>query len=104
MQPVDFFLCVAVYQHFPSKKYGIEVTKIAHGLLKDRGLAIIQIRYDGKKVYKPKTRDYKANVITFTSYGIDEFWNILKNVGFEPLCIELQPNNNYAYFFVRKNN
>jgi len=99
--PVDFFLCVAVYQHFPSKEYGVEVGKIAYDLLKEQGLAIIQIRYAGK-YYKPKKRDYRANVITFTSYGLDEFWNILKKIGFEPLYLQLRPETNYAYYFATK--
>ena len=43
---VDFFISTAVYQHFPSKQYGIHITELAHRLLTDNGIAIIQIRYD----------------------------------------------------------
>jgi len=101
--PVDVFLSTAVYQHFPSKEYGVRVTELAHKLLADNGVALIQIRYnDGSERFRPKYRDYHKNVVTFTSYGIVEFWQIVLQVGFSPLAITLGPSVNYAYFFLKK--
>jgi predicted O-methyltransferase YrrM len=102
-QPLDFFMSTAVFQHFPNKEYGIRVTKIAHHLLADDGIAMIQTRYDdGNPCYKPKTRDYKTNVITFTSYMIDEYWNLVRDLGFRPLAVILKPETNYAYYLLAK--
>lgn len=102
-EPVDFFLSTAVYQHFPSKEYGIRVTELAAGLLGDGGVALIQIRYDdGSPRLKAKKSNYEKNVVTFTSYEIHEFWQIAIDVGMEPLAVSLDPKVAYAYFFLKK--
>jgi len=101
-QPCDLFLCTAVYQHFPSKQYGERVTNLAARLLNRDGVALIQIRYDdGKRKFRAKTRDYKANATFFTSYAIDEFWTVAESAGFEPLAVRLNPQANYAYYFLK---
>jgi hypothetical protein len=101
--PIDFFLSVAVFQHFPSKSYGVDVLKIAHQLLANKGLAIVQIRYDNMTdKFAPKLKDYKKNAVTFTSYRLDEFWNICEETGFQPLFMTLRPKVNYAYFLLKK--
>jgi hypothetical protein len=101
--PVEFFLCTAVYQHFPGKEYGVRVTELAYELLRDKGLALIQIRYNnGAKRFRPKRRDYYKNVITFTSYSIDEFWEIVLQIGFKPLAVTLETSTHYAYFYLQK--
>lgn len=100
--PCDLFLSTAVFQHFPSREYGIRITGIARKLLKPDGLALIQIRYDnGQPSFFAKRRDYRRNVLTFTSYRIDEFWNIAREAGFDPACVTLEPRTNYAFFFLR---
>ncbi len=100
---VDFFLSTAVYQHFPSKEYGIKVTKLAYKLLSNQSIALIQIRYDdGSNRFAPKTRDYYQNAVNFTSYKIEEFWNIANEIGFKPIAIYLKPEVNYAYYFLGK--
>ena len=102
-QRLDFFMSTAVFQHFPNKEYGIRVTKIAHQLLADDGIAMIQTRYDnGNAYYKSKTQDYKTNVITFTSYMIDEYWNVVRDLGFRPLALILRPETNYAYYLLAR--
>ena len=101
--PCDLFLSTAVYQHFPSKEYGRTVTKTAANLLAPNGIALIQIRYDNaSKKYSPKNRNYKSNAKFFTSYTIDEFWQIASSVGFIPLSVLLNPSVNYAYFFLKR--
>lgn len=99
---VDFFLSTAVFQHFPSKSYGIKVLKIAHQLLKEEGTALIQIRYDNlEKKFMPKKRGYKWDAAAFTSYKIDEFWKRCEEAGLHPMYISLYTNN-YAYYFLKK--
>ena len=99
---LDFFLSTAVFQHFPSKNYGFKVLEIAHKLLKPGAVALVQIRYDNLKYrYRPKWRDYKYNAITFTSYKLDEFWKMCIETKFMPLFISLEPEVNYAYYFLK---
>ncbi len=98
---VDFFLCTAVFQHFPTKDYGVRVTRIAHDLLNDDGVALIQTRFDdGTDRFKPKTSDYQANVTYFTSYPIEEYWAIARDNGFRPLAVILKPEVNYAFYLL----
>ncbi|MGD9096519.1 MAG: methyltransferase domain-containing protein [Desulfobacterales bacterium] len=100
---VDFFLSTAVFQHFPSKAYGMQILAIAEKLLKPDGLALVQIRYDDKSTrYRSKQRDYKRQAITFTSYRIDEFWIGCVDQGFSPLLVYLDPKVNYAYYYLIK--
>jgi cyclopropane fatty-acyl-phospholipid synthase-like methyltransferase len=102
-RPIDFFLSTAVFQHFPNKEYGVRVTKAAHQLLADDGIALIQTRYDnGTDFFKSKARDYKVNVVAFTSYMIDEYWNVARDAGFRPLAVILSPKTNYAYYLLAK--
>ncbi|MCP4601916.1 MAG: class I SAM-dependent methyltransferase [Proteobacteria bacterium] len=103
IEPVDFFLCTSVFQHMPNKLYGNRVTTIAHRILKEDGLAIIHIRYDdGTEKYRPKKDNYKANVLFFTSFRIEEYWQIAKEVGFQPLSVILDPKSNGAYYLLKK--
>lgn len=100
---IDFFLSTAVFQHFPGKEYGLRVLKVAHRLLADDGIALIQTRYDdGTEHYKAKKHSYEKDAITFTSYGIAEFWKSCENTGFEPLFVKLQPRANYAFYYLKK--
>jgi hypothetical protein len=102
-EPVDFFLSTAVFQHFPSKDYGRAIIDIASRTLAMHGLALIQIRYDnGRSAYRPKRRNYHDHVITFTSYAIDEFWHIAADHYLSPRSVLLEPDNNYAYYFLEK--
>lgn len=100
---LDLFLCTAVYQHFPGQEYGRRITNLAGELLRDGGLAIIQTRYnDGHPELESKTRDYRKNVIKFTSYRIDEFWQLTRDAGFEPVAVVLDPEPCYAFYLLQK--
>ena len=102
-EPVSFFLSTAVFQHFPSKEYGARVLKIIYQILDNNGIALIQIRYDnGSSLFRDKKINYTKNVATFTSYKIDEFWDLLIELGFSPLLCKLNTENNYAYYFIQK--
>ena len=87
-EPCDLFLATALYPHFPSKEYGINITKIAYQLLSPSGLAILHILIDdGSNQYRPKKRNYQSQPHAFTTYRADEFWNIATYIGFKPLYI-----------------
>ena len=79
------------------------MTRIAHRLLTTPGIALIQTRYDdGSERYGSKGRNYAQDVATFTSYGVDEYWQIAADAGFEPLAVVLRPHVRYAYYFLKK--
>ncbi len=100
-EPCDLFLSTAVFQHFPSRDYGVRVMRVAAGLLGPQGVGLVQIRYDdGNPSYRSRRRDYERNAIAFTSYRVDEFWRIAQGAGFEPLAVTLEPDVNYAYYFL----
>jgi 2-polyprenyl-3-methyl-5-hydroxy-6-metoxy-1,4-benzoquinol methylase len=100
---VDVFLSVATYQHFPDKAYGERVTNLAYQMLKDKGCALIQIRYDnGYAIYSQKTDNYKQNVLTFSSYKPAEFIKICKEKGFNIAGISTIPGNHCQYYFMEK--
>ncbi len=98
IEPCDFFLSTAVYQHFPGKAYGLRITKIAHRLLKPNGLAIIQIRY-GRSTNGVK---YSDGFLSFTTYETDEFWRLARGCGFKVLHMILKPEHHYAYYFLQR--
>lgn len=105
----DLFICTYVYELLPSPAYGLSVLNIANKMLKDEGIAFIQIRYsDGKNGIKPKRWGYKFHASYMTSYSLEEFWEYSKEFGFEPLGLYLKPlqplvhEQCYAYFFLKK--
>lgn len=106
-EKIDVFISTAVFQHFPSKSYGEEVLKVVSSTLKEGGTGVVQIRFDnGNPRFKPieTLNCYKDKHITANSYALDEFWDLLKNCGLNPLYIsKIRSANNYAtYFFVKK--
>jgi len=105
----DIFICTYVYELFPSPEYGIKVLKLANELLKENGIAFIQIRYNnGKRLRKSKKWGYFNHPYSMTTYTLEEFWEKSKVCGFEPLGIYLKPHqplvndNCYAYYFLKK--
>lgn len=102
-EKLDFFLSVAVFQHFPSKHYGLRVLAHASRLLKPGALALIQTRYRAsEELLMSKENDYKKNFVTFTSYEIDEFWKYCQNSGFKVLSVELGIAPQYAFYMLEK--
>jgi cyclopropane fatty-acyl-phospholipid synthase-like methyltransferase len=108
---VELFICTYVFELFPSPEYGINVLKLANEMLKENGMAFIQIRYnDGKKWLKSKRWGYNQHPYTMTTYSLEEFWEKSKECGFDPLGIYLKPyqplvnDNWYAYYFLKKVN
>jgi hypothetical protein len=60
----------------------------------------VQIRYDdGTPKYVQKQDDYRSRHVTFTSYPLDEFWELLVAAGLRPLAITaVNSAVNYATF------
>jgi hypothetical protein len=98
--PIELFVSTAVFQHFPTTQYGRDVLSTVAGLLAPGAMCCVQIRYDdGTPKYRPKEADYFARHVTFTSYALDEFWDMIAEVGLEPLCItDVNSAVNYAAF------
>ena len=72
-------------------------------MLRKPGIALIQTSCDeGSEQYRPTARDYAQNAVTFTSHGVDEYWQVAADAGFEPLAVVLQPRARYAYYLLRK--
>jgi Methyltransferase domain len=99
-EPIDLFVSTAVFQHFPTREYGGEVLRAVAGALAPGALGCVQIRYDdGTPKYLQKEADYFARHVTFTSYPLDGFWDLIKSVGLQPLDISaVNSKVNYATF------
>jgi hypothetical protein len=99
----DLFLSTAVFQHFPSKDYGGRVWHIAQQLQRTDGFALIQTRIDdGTDRLQPKTANYRENATFFTSYRVEEFWEILVDAELEPLANVIWTEPRYAFYLARK--
>lgn len=105
-EPIDVFLSTAVFQHFPSKDYGAEVLQAVRSVSHKETVGFVQIRYDnGNEKFKPISdlSEYKEKHITANSYQIDEFWNLLRTCGFDPLMVrDINTQVNYATFYFKR--
>lgn len=104
VEPINIFLSTAVFQHFPSREYGIEVLKALRSMCSPNAGGFIQIRFDnGNPKYRgiASIEEYERGHITANSYAIDVFWDALDAAGFQPLAINgLRTKNNYATFYM----
>lgn len=105
----DLFISSYVFELFPSPEYGLKVLGLANKMLRNDGIAFIHIRYnDGRKELKSKHYGYKLHPYLMTNYTLEEFWEKVKNYGFQPLGIFLTPSQplvrdgSYAYYFLKK--
>ncbi len=107
--PIDLYLCTYVFELVPNRAYGADLLRIAFRMLTPGGNAFVQIRYttDGTGSDRRRGR-YRNSVAQTTTYGIEEFWNLAADVGFEPAAIHLLPldelvdDGRYAYFLLTK--
>jgi len=103
---VDLFFSVAVFQHFPSKRYAKDVLEVAAVLMREGAHGFVQVRYfDGSEKYRQKEGDYAKNVITMTSFTTEEFSALLAETGFTLLASERDldgPKDRHEYYFFRK--
>lgn len=102
-QPIDLFLSTAVFQHFPSKEYGIAVLEEIRAVCRDNALGFIQIRYeDGRFKGATSMHDYKKHFVTATSYDIGEFAQACRQLGLHTLFMcDINEKVNYLTFCFR---
>ena len=107
-QPCDLFLCCYVLEMVPTPEYGLRLLRIAHDLLADDGLALIQIKYrTASWRTRPRRRRYRSTTAaSMTTYRIEEFWTAATSCGLRPELVTLVPKNDlderYAYFLLSK--
>lgn len=97
---VDFFLCTSVFQHFPTQEYGASIAHIAYQMLKDDGIALMQIKYGEHTNYF--NYDYNTHYATFTLYPLPLFWALMEQIGFKVLAVTLETNIFYAYYYLER--
>jgi SAM-dependent methyltransferase len=107
--PCDLFLSTYVFELLPTPEYGLRVLAIAHKLLSDRGIAMIQIKYPGtRRRHSTRRWAYERNLNWHATYEIEEFWLKAQACGFIPRMVSLVPldpeinDRNYAYFMLTK--
>jgi ubiquinone/menaquinone biosynthesis C-methylase UbiE len=105
----DLFLSTYVFELIPSQEYGNKILKIAYQLLKENGIALIQIKYSTQSPYTlSKKWNYNENLTSMTTYPIEQFWSLSEECGFKPQAIKLVPkqplvdDERYAYFCLLK--
>lgn len=105
----DLFLSTYVFELLPTPEYGLRVLQIAHRLLSDRGIAMIQIKYPGtRRRHATRRWAYERNLNWHATYEIEEFWLKAGEAGFVPRLVSLVPvdpeinDRNYAYFLLTK--
>jgi SAM-dependent methyltransferase len=106
---IDLFLCLYVFEVFPSRAYANQIMRIAFDLLRKGGFAFIQFKYQTKD-WRTRGRawSYHRNVTKMVSYRVEEFWDEACEIGFVPEAIQLVPKSNevpdfhYAYYLLRK--
>lgn len=103
----DLFLCLYVLELVPSPAYGLRLVEIARDLLRDGGLAFVQVKYTShERLSRPRRRSYRANLANMTTYSIDGFWRACAERGLDPIAVHLVPRNaldeRYAYFLLRR--
>jgi 2-polyprenyl-3-methyl-5-hydroxy-6-metoxy-1,4-benzoquinol methylase len=107
-QPLDLFLCLYVFELFPTPEYGQRILRIAGRMLRPGGMAIVQIKYLTGLSTLPRRWGYKHEMCAMTSYRIDEFWQLCQSCGLEPHAVTLVPHqklvndHRYAYFILIK--
>ena len=103
----DLFVCFYVMELVPSRAYGLRVLAIAHQLLRDGGVAVIQVKYsNADRMSRPRRRAYTRRLADMTTYAIDELWVEASEIGLVPTAVYLVPRNEldrrYAYFLMTK--
>ena len=103
----DLFLSFYVFELIHSQEYGARLLRIAHRMLADDGLALIQIKFDTGSFWTgARRRSYRRGRADMTTYRIDAFWTLAQACGLTPEVVHIVPENEldrrYAYFFCRR--
>jgi SAM-dependent methyltransferase len=105
IDPCDVFLCVYVFEALPTPEYALRILKLAHTLLRDGGLAMIQVKYPSTSASTRSRRwNYAKNLANNVTFTIEEFWIEAEKCGFTPKLVHVVPkveavhDERYAYF------
>ena len=105
----DLFLSTYVFEILPSAEYGLRILRIAHAMLREGGVALVQIRYtSGSWRTASRPWGYSRNLTLNARYRIEDFWLEAERIGFRPLMVTLLPyqplntGRDYAYYFLVK--
>ena len=109
IEPCDLFLCVYVFELIPGPAYAERLLKIAQGLLRPGGMAMVQIKYatDDWRT-RPRRWAYKLNLANTTTFRVEAFWQLAERCGLTPHAVTLVPKDavvgdeRYAYFLLTK--
>lgn len=107
---VDVFFCTYVFELIPTPAYGERILMIARRLLHNRGIAVVQIKYEGsRRSTRSRHHTYRLNVANTTTYDLAQFWSMSSSAGFTPLLFHLIPTDElvsderYAYVLLTPN-
>ena len=101
----DLFLSFYVFELIHSQEYGARLLRIAHRMLADDGLALIQIKFDTGSFWTgARRRSYRRGRADMTTYRIDAFWTLAQACGLTPEVVHIVPENEldrrFAYFLL----
>lgn len=97
--PPNVILSTSCFQHFPSRAYGQDVARVLHECAAPISIGIIQTRYteDGG-CPSDSGKEYARHWTRYTAWTIDAFWLFLREVGFEPISLDLDVDRKRAYY------
>jgi hypothetical protein len=103
----DVFLCIYVLELTAGREEALRILRIAGRLLVSGGIAFIQVKYHTSSARaRGHIRNYRENLASMTTFGIDEFWLCASECGLTPRYLTLLPENRldkrYAYYALTK--
>jgi hypothetical protein len=99
---LDGFLSTSTFQHFPSKEYTERIVRLIPQLVRPGGYVFVQIRRDSPKNVTPDAAlPYAQRAMYATTYGVDEFGDLLATHGVDVEKVENIDRGQYSYFFGR---
>lgn len=108
-EPVDLFLTTYVFELLPTPEHGYELLKIAANVLRPKGLAYVQFRYDdGTILGRSRPWNYEKNLARNVTYSCADFERVSESLGFRVVGSELMPTipelneTCYAYYLLAR--
>lgn len=105
----DLFLCTYVFELLPGPDHARRLLRVARGLLRPGGAALVQFKY---ATDDPRTRGrrwaYRLNLANTTTFRAEAFWTLADDCGLTPRCLTLVPkqplvgDERYAYFLLTR--
>ena len=108
-EPCDLFLCTYVFELIPGPDYAHRLLRIARGLLRPGGAAVVQIKYaTDDPMTRPRRWAYRLNLANTTTFRVEAFWTLAEDCGLTPRTLTLVPkqplvgDERYAYFLLTR--